>query len=967
MKVRMTMLVLLTAVSVFGAQGKPDNADTWTLWNAGYECQEKAKTARSQGKLDAAVVLLEEARKYYLEVKRSRPDWNQRVIDSRIARVETDLATVKRLLGLPAGASGKADAGKPAAVAAKPEAPAAPAPDVAAVKAAEPARDATVEPETPAIRLLGELRQMTAERDQYRQAVAELSRELESLRLSARANAANVQEIENLLKENRRLEDQISEFKGQVAQMEERLSRPSDQVKALNDQLVAEKLKGETMAKQLEAARQEVTQVKTDSDAAYRERNRLRADAESMNAGLRAAERELGELRNRRTFDDADRDAARREIDSRDGEIARLKSELTKTTAALDELHKKFSEILADPKLNGLESAGVLADNVKLQEQLLALRNDCDKAASRAAAAEAELVKRDTELTDLRKRDQDHVSSSAVHAEELRIAREDCARAAKKMADAEKENVELKSRVSLLESSVIELTGRADQLKKQLESGSNSVQNLIGLNARIDDLAGKLAAASSDRDRFERDFNDRDARLKTASKELDGLRTECADLTVSVNELKAAAKRAADLEAANAELAKRGDELASALAVSKKEIEKRDAEKRIAAEGLEALPGLRRRLAETQQRNQKLASDLEGSKIAAAKIQMEAAKHYDALKTHLDALSEQNRKLRAMLRGVDTSGFALPEISESELAAMPVPATGNAEMAKLLAAAAAADTPELALFNLRKAVELSPDNPDAAADLGLLEYSSGDRERAEKLLSFALGTYPEDPALAAAYAELMIGRERFGNALEVLEKPLAVNPSDPVLNRVKAAALWRSGEPGRAEAILRPLADASPVRADASFELAQLIARNFGGRLGEAADLYRQSIALGHAADPYLEKALASELSEDNETAGFLYATAAEAENAGNWDSAAWFYREIRDLEPARNLPKLKLARALLKQREKGAALETLSQLSNSDREPDEPAWNELTAAAAGDSDLLQKISALRSGGAAKP
>lgn len=965
MKIRITVCLLVAAASVFG-QAQND-AGTWTLWNNGYECQERAKTARAQGKLDAAAVLLEEARKCYLEVKRTRPDWNQRVIDSRIARVEADLAAVRRLTGAPDEAA-PAIAAKPAEPTAKPVGPEVPA-EKPADAAARPAPSAipAVEPETPSVRLMSELKMITAERDQYKQAVAELSRELESLRLAARANAANVQEIENLLKANRKVEDQVSELKSQVAQLEERLARPNDQIETLHKQLVDEKLKVETLGKQLEASRQEVVRVKEESDAAYRERNTLRGEVDTVAVRMRAAERELGDLRNRQTFDAAERGAAQREIDARNAEIAGLKSELTKSSAALDELRKKFSELLADPKLNGLETAGVLADNVKLQEQLLTIQNEYDKAISRAAVAEAELLKRDAEIAGLRKNENEQTTASAVRVEELRIAREDMARAVKKASDLEKDNSDLKSRISLLESTVIELTASGEQLKKQLESGSNSVQNLIALNARSEELAGKLAAASADRDRFARDFNDRDAKLKTASKELDAVRAECANLTVSVNELKAAAGRKAELEAANAELVKRCDELASTLAVTRKEIEKRDAEKRITAEGVDELPELRRRLAETQQRNQKLAADLEGSRIAASRIQTEAAKQYDALKTHLDALSEQNRKLRAMLRGVDTNGFALPEISDEELAAMPASSGGNAELARLLAAAAAADSPELSLFNLRKAVELAPDNPDVAADLGLLEYASGDRERAEKMILFALGTYPEDPALAAAYAELMISKQRFGNALEVLAKPLAVNPSDPVLNRIKAAALWRSGETGSAEAILRPLAEASPVRGDASFELSSMIARTSAGRLGEAADFYRQSIALGHAADPYLEQALAAELREDSETSTFLYATAGEAESAGNWDSAVWFYREICDLEPARNLPKLKLARALAKTGNTEGALQALSQLSGKADGPDAAAWDDLAAAADGNDALSRKVSELRTGGAAKP
>lgn len=222
---------------------------------------------------------------------------------------------------------------------------------------------------------------------------------------------------------------------------------------------------------------------------------------------------------------------------------------------------------------------------------------------------------------------------------------------------------------------------------------------------------------------------------------------------------------------------------------------------------------------------------------------------------------------------------------------------------------------EVALFHYRKILELEPDNRTAARELGLLEAGRGNRGAARELLARAYGWDNADLAVVKAYAGLLLAEHQPGNALSVLALAVEKNPEDYDLLYMKASALGETGEVDASQKLFNQLLLLKPDRPEAYEGLAVLLAENFADRLEEAARYYSKSRENGGGLNRYLESALADYLVKDDETIDFLYRAAADAEKSGEWESAMWFYMQLTELEPARDLAKLNLAWALLEQK----------------------------------------------------
>ncbi|MDD4816929.1 MAG: tetratricopeptide repeat protein [Victivallaceae bacterium] len=914
MKYRLLIVMLAVGVCVRAAAPSGD-AGTWELWNSGYEYYEKGRKAKFAGDNAKALQLLEESKKYYLEVKRTRPDWNQNVIDSRISMVESDLQVLRGLTGTPAPAVEVPPAAPGESVAAEPPKPA--APDTSTVRT----------------------RELAADRDRYREKVLELTRELETMRIRERANAANAGEIENLLRENRRISDELAALRRQQSALEERLARPDEEKKTLEARLVEEKAGAEALGRQLNDARTEIEKVKSDSDAAYRERNSLRMTERELTAKLANAERELGNLQNRRGFENAEREALNRKLSDAVREKERVTAELAVKDKAVEELRASHNALLKDPGLLKTEPAAVMQDNMALQEQLLAIRTENTALLDKLRKTEAENFKNSEEAKDLRGFIQDLDTRRKTAEEELRIGRDALTAAKTELENKISENKKAAARTAALEAAVLELTGQNDRLRRRAESGSANVQNMIDLNASRKALADELAVAKQQSDAVAADLEKRSAELAAAKAEIDRLTTENADKAAAIVRLEEFERDCKTLKPECERLTALNGELEAAAARDRNKLAELAADQRIAEETRLGLPELRRTLAETQTINQQLTQQLEAERLAALKVQQESAKQLDALNRQLN---DTAAKLEAARDGRTL------EAAPADYKPPEEPSTAM-QVAGLLADAAGADTEELKFHYLRKAAALDPANPDAAAELGLLEYSSGSREKAERLLAAALAAYPEDAGLAAAYARIMLDSSRSGNALPVLEQALNARPNDYELRLLRAAALWRSGFLERAEDELAKLMASSPNRPDAYRETALMLAQNAPDRLDEAAGLYDQSRQLNGSADGYLETALAAKLSANRETVAFLYGSAAAAEDENELESAMWFYRELCGLEPRRELPGLHLALVLLKLDRPQEAIAALKALpAATPNEEETGLWNLLATKIAG-------------------
>jgi Flp pilus assembly protein TadD len=113
----------------------------------------------------------------------------------------------------------------------------------------------------------------------------------------------------------------------------------------------------------------------------------------------------------------------------------------------------------------------------------------------------------------------------------------------------------------------------------------------------------------------------------------------------------------------------------------------------------------------------------------------------------------------------------------------------------------------------REAATSSPDNPRAWTNLAIALRNRGDLAGAERAYRRAW-TVARQPgrivSLARNHASLLVDTGRPAEAMEVLDRGLAVSPDDPTLRGNRAAALGKLGRPAEALAEARRAVAASP-------------------------------------------------------------------------------------------------------------------------------------------------------------
>lgn len=902
-----------------------DNREAWELWNSGYESYLAAKTSRARGDLGAAEQELSKARECYLKLKELRPDWKQEVIDARIELLDGELAAIK---------GGVSDSGK----------------DESGVALVSGGRNDDRR------RLsFSEQQLLQKEVEEYRKLVIQLTQELETMRLNAQKDSANSEELSNLLKENRQLAANCVQLERQNKLLESRINMPDAEKDDLRSRLVEERIKSENLNRHIEQLEKENVNIRHESAGAYRERNDLRIKEQELNTRIRYLERELEALRNRAFYDDRERADAASKLAGKDKELVELRRQLEEQASGLEKVKKLYSELLNDPSIAGTDGASALQENMRLYDELHELKAENNRLTADAAGLNEQRRQDSLEMTQLKDSLRMLQEQGKALESELEFCRNHMQADSEDLEKYRTENNDLKERVGSLEKDLVTLTTTVEQQRKRLETGSNNVQNLIDLNTQNRELSGQLAAAES---------------------ELKLLRAHVEEYENQLTAQSEAAKKShdqalADLAEAQARIQSMSVEVAAAGEL-KKRLETVDAESRIAQEKLAELPKLQQELAEQQKRNQELATELErlrAEQLASAEqsadlqdlqaafadkekelntavSQLEdevnaltgelaerdkllekfsgrsSREEQDALRKELDDLASERHARQARLAELRREAAEQLEREaaqeQGDAGSSIVPMSISEQIKSHLSGGAEAvnrGAVEVALFHYRKILELDPDNMSAVRELGLLEAGRGNRMAARDLLSRAYGADALDLAVVKAYGGLLLSENQPGNALSVLSKALAENPDDYDLLNMKAEALGETGEVDESQKLFNHLLLLNPDRPDAYEGLAVLLAKNFADRQEEAAQYYNKAREKGGGLNRYLEDALADYLTKDDETIDFLYSAAAEAEKSGDWESAMWFYVQLTELEPSRDLSKLNLAWSLLEQK----------------------------------------------------
>jgi Flp pilus assembly protein TadD len=149
-----------------------------------------------------------------------------------------------------------------------------------------------------------------------------------------------------------------------------------------------------------------------------------------------------------------------------------------------------------------------------------------------------------------------------------------------------------------------------------------------------------------------------------------------------------------------------------------------------------------------------------------------------------------------------------------------------------------------------KLLDLSPGNPTALANLGMVEFRLGRTEEAQKYLQQAIRVKPD-----AALAWMMLGviymnQNNAEAATAALAQAVYLNPKSPQAHNYYAVTLAKRGWYDGAEDELRKVIELAPDFAEAQFNLALIYFQQNPPAIELARRHYQKALDLGAAPDP---------------------------------------------------------------------------------------------------------------------
>ena len=763
---------------------------------------------------------------------------------------------------------------------------------------------------------------LRADADKQRTRADSLADELANARELQRRQEAELKrtlaEIEPL---RTRLAHRDSEdFKGMVAardavrKLDAEIAALKTKEAELTVALAEERKSSSSLRRELNIVRGEVRKAKGAQKSAEQELESVRVEAEKFRELLpkhQALERNFAALRKENQENRVKLAAA----SPREAELRRIKLRLV-------ELDQLKSSLGREQRLN----AELLAEKKKQQEELKVLR---DKSAQLAVAQkQLETMKAlQREAAELRR-----VNREAVgRLEKMKNIEGELVTAKRALIEGGAAQLELHEVKQAYAKAVDERNAAATEaarLRDLLASAKAETEKakLEASQAKLEASQAKLEASKAHEEAAQALGKSRQ-QLLSAQAEAEKSRREASEANVGAAQ--ALEKSRQQLIAAQAEVEKSRREASEANVGAAQALEKSRQQLLAANEKLAQLEALRPQLEKLRKLNDELmyARSFEAELVKARTELGELSRYKDEL-AGVIRLNEQLIKEKTELEkelAARRAGTFMDDVDEqSRLIAASSKEKPDDYVAEGMMAESDGNT-ELAIWNYRKALDLERNHAAACEHLGLLLLRREEFAESAHLLAIARSSYPNRLDLALAVSRAYLGQKRFGNAQAVVEPLLRSHPENGELLTVAAMAASEGGETAKAEKYLKLAMRYLPRSPEPRLEFSRLLVRHDSSRMEEAARSYETARLMGAPPDIELEPALGPRLDKRREMEQFLTSAMNEAFDNRDYYGAAWYCRQLLEINrrPQYFTPLLALSRLL--GGESGSARETLT------------------------------------------
>ncbi len=157
-----------------------------------------------------------------------------------------------------------------------------------------------------------------------------------------------------------------------------------------------------------------------------------------------------------------------------------------------------------------------------------------------------------------------------------------------------------------------------------------------------------------------------------------------------------------------------------------------------------------------------------------------------------------------------------------------------------------------------KVLDLVPDNLLGLVNLGVVEFSTGNHEKAEMLLKRAVRIRLETAAAWLTLGIIYMDQDRFEEALAALAQAVLLDPTNARARNFLGVVIGRRGWIDGAQTELRRAVELDPSYSDAHYNLAVFYLEEKPPKTELARRHYFRAVELGAEPDPAIEKALKS-------------------------------------------------------------------------------------------------------------